>query len=850
MRARLLTGVVHRRGHRRSSERERGSLRRVERLLGVAGTCVVVSSVLCGLGVFAAGADAVESTAHVRTYELVTPNSNPKVKVDLMPTDIVGEEGNDVVFQTKGTVETGPSEELNTYESRRTENGWQPRLLSPPSVYAANYNSTYENLPNDFYVFDANLSKGIFSAEPLDPPLVEGEPAESVNIYEQETATGANSLVAPLPGTTVNEELQSKTTVLPRVAAASANLEHVLFQTGGFESEVYTWSPQEGMIPVNILPEGQGVGEGKTTWGAVAGAGVLSEVSTNPKLPYSFYYGGNRHAISENGERAFFTYPGPTEGVGGGGIYERRDQGEPDASTVEIGQGTFLDASPDGREALFSSCTRLTPNSTASEEPMQYPYAGNCRTAYDSKADSEYGGDGKSASDLYLYSEEEGSETGTLTDITTEDPTGAEVLGVLGESEDLSRVYFVADGVLASGGTAGEPNLYVWDDTEGTETVTFIATLETNKTYFNEQGDMSDWEYGASPIEHDARVSQNGEYVAFTSISPTIDPSYDNLNPEDVDEEAVPEVYLYKYGSAGPVCVSCEGKDPAKAPASIANGELNETEHTLPSYPDYEKRNLLNDGTVFFETGEKLLAADENEATDVYEYDAEAGTVALISSGTGGAAHFMGATPDGSNVFFSTDQSLLAADQNNNIDIYDARVNGGVVSALPTPKPCQDGCPATPGSAVFYGPSVPGVPQSPAPTEPFAVAKITAAQIKALARTGKITLKVTAPGPGSLGASALARLGKAKKAGSIASSSEQINAAGHTTISLELSKKSRSALAKAGKLAVEIKVTFASMTKTAHLTLKSAKKVKKPKKKKDKGKGGGKKSSAKSSGVK
>jgi hypothetical protein len=786
------------------------------------GTCAILLSIIAGLAVSAASAGAAEPS-QPRIYELVTP-AKPSEKVNVLPTDVVGEAGNEVVFQTKGNRETGPSKELNTYLSRRTANGWQTRLLSPPSVYSQYYDPEYENVPNDFFVFNSDLSKGIFATEPLDPPLVEGEPAAADNLYEQETATGANTLVTTLPGS-------STFTHPPRVAAASANLEHVLFETGGDESTVYAWSPEEGMT--EITPN----------HGAVAGAGALTEISPDPRAAeYSSFDGGNPHAISENGDRIFLTDRAPNDGSAFGGVSVLRNQGKPNASSVGLGQGTFLDATPNGRKALFASCDALTPNSTASGTSTHYPV--DCLAKWENKINDAFffqnGAGEPTASDLYIYSEPEGSETGTLTDITTQGTAVANVLGVLGESEDLSRVYFVATGVLAPGGTEGKPNLYVWAKTgEATEETTFIATLETSEYYFNSEGDNSDWEYGVSPLAHNARVSQNGEYVAFASQSPTIDPSYDNINPEIY--EPLPEVYLYKHGSSGPICVSCEGAGPAKNPAGIANIGLSELERNVPSYPDSEKRNLLNDGTLYFESGEKLAAADENETTDVYEYNAEGGTIGLISSGNGeGPSHFMGATADASNVFFSTDQALLPADENNSIDIYDARINGGVVSPLPTPRPCQDGCPATPGSATFYGPGVPPPPPPAPAVKPFAVAKITAAQIKKLAKTGKLTLHVTVPGPGRLAAKALAKLGKVKR--QVASSSLQVNAAGEVQLTLTLSKKARAELAKVGKLAVEIKVSFASMTKTAHLTLKQKKPKSAAKGKKSKGKKSSKKS--------
>ena len=58
-----------------------------------------------------------------------------------------------------------------------------------------------------------------------------------------------------------------------------------------------------------------------------------------------------------------------------------------------------------------------------------------------------------SGQDLYQYD----TGSGVLTDLTVDhnDPGGAQLQGVLGASADGSYVYFVADGVLASGASPG-----------------------------------------------------------------------------------------------------------------------------------------------------------------------------------------------------------------------------------------------------------------------------------------------------------------------------------------------------------------------------------------------------------
>jgi hypothetical protein len=77
-----------------------------------------------------------------------------------------------------------------------------------------------------------------------------------------------------------------------------------------------------------------------------------------------------------------------------------------------------------------------------------------------------------------------------------------------------------------------------------------------------------------------------------------------------------------------------------------------------------------NNGTrVFFETSEKLASADTDASRDVYERSA--GTTTRISSGNGAfAATFRGASADGTTVFFETDERLVSGDTDNSTDAY------------------------------------------------------------------------------------------------------------------------------------------------------------------------------------
>lgn len=82
------------------------------------------------------------------------------------------------------------------------------------------------------------------------------------------------------------------------------------------------------------------------------------------------------------------------------------------------------------------------------------------------------------------------------------------------------------------------------------------------------------------------------------------------------------------------------------------------------------------DGTrVFFTTAEDLVAGDENEATDVYLW--EGGAPQLLTSGTCCGSNYGAITPDGAAVVFSTVEKLVPGDEDSVADVYEQAVAGG-----------------------------------------------------------------------------------------------------------------------------------------------------------------------------
>ena len=230
-----------------------------------------------------------------------------------------------------------------------------------------------------------------------------------------------------------------------------------------------------------------------------------------------------------------------------------------------------------------------------------------------------------SAANLYEYD----LATGKLNDLTGEtvDSTGngAAVQGVAQISEDGSYVYFVADGVLtkepnargerASQGSclpateqgsqspAGAAcNLYLAHDGE----TKFIATLA--------KGDEPDWSAGsyteAGPEINTAVVNPGGTRLAFLSTNELT--GYDNHDANTGEPDA--EIFLYEAGDGGLVCASCNptGARPVGPSSFVARGTA--------SFAQYRPRNLLADGTLFFDSSDALVPHASDGRRNVYEF--------------------------------------------------------------------------------------------------------------------------------------------------------------------------------------------------------------------------------------
>jgi len=366
--------------------------------------------------------------------------------------------------------------------------------------------------------------------------------------------------------------------------------------------------------------------------------------------------------------------------------------------------------------------------------------------------------------DLYLFEPPaQTEEEGTLSDLTaTEGGNGAEVKGVLGASADGSRVYFVANAVLATGAApgsckggsiktlTGSCSLYLWEEGQ----TSFVARLrpgggEGTTDALDWVGAPRDVFGGNSYRPKGAFLTPDGSTLLFRSQEKLS--AYDN--------EGAPELYRFRIGDpAGIRCVSCPPAGEAGPAASLGSVKFPGTGPQIVGTASVASRNFSADGNrAFFETAAALSPEDTNgkdpegksdcpavgaqpqqypACTDVYEWEApgtgscqesstaysplNAGCIYLISTGKSKFPSLFGdASASGKDVFFFTRQGLVGQDKDELQDAYDARVGGGLAAQNPVAvPPCEsaEAChePAqtppvegTAGSATFVGPANP-----------------------------------------------------------------------------------------------------------------------------------------------
>jgi WD40-like Beta Propeller Repeat len=597
-----------------------------------------------------------------RAYELVSP----PVKDFPVGAPISGDVaiaaagGGKIVYNTSGPLPGSVSGTLEDYYlSNRTATGWQTTPISPPS----NPRAGATNLPTTIG-FAGDLSM-VFLLD--NPSLAPGAPEGLINAYVRDGQTGSYSLVAAEQGNGLGAFLAYGGGANASQLIFEAYEEHIPGATHGPNSQDLYELTEGQLRDVGILPDG-----------SLAPSAQLGAAPSN--------YGRVTNAISADGRRIIFT---ASTAEGFPQVFDRIDH----TTTIEISASqrttsdtnlvappAFWGASTDGGTVFFTDPSELTDDANTGEDG-----SGNSTDA---------------GRDLYSY--DLGTET--LTDLTVDTnpadaETGANVQGVIGNSDDGEYVYFVATGKLATGATSGALNLYL----EHGGTITYIGGMDP--------ADASAWGQSQSTqsggLGVTARVSPSGRYLAIQSVARLT--AYDNVNPGTGAQAS--EVYRYAADTGDLICVSCRTDGTPPSGNSFVHGAHFESSPT---------RALLDDGRVFFDSTDAIVPGDTNGKSDVYEW--VDGAPHLISDGTSPFnSFFRDISADATDIFFSTETPLVGQDIDTHADIYDARAGGGFPAPPVIPpgcvaEACRTGTSAAPAGQTaatvgFQGPPNPKAPQ-------------------------------------------------------------------------------------------------------------------------------------------
>ena len=612
-----------------------------------------------------------------RAWEIVSPPDKHGGAIEALPREggamiMAGADGDALTWVANGPIVSEPlgsrSPELAQLLSTRAAGGWQTQSLETPHNHGSGIEKT-EPFAVEYQDFSPDLSLalleppdpqpagepplGVLETPPLSPegsqktiyvrddPPIEPNQAEQT-IYQQAGSEGNRDYLAPgyLPLiTAANDTAGSVFGGGLDFLGASPDLSHIVFgskvalsSSAPSAAGLYEWTPGAPLALVSVLPDAAAsndafLGDGEGQGSGAPGLNARDAVSSD----------GSRVFWSEGKEHLYLrdTQSGETIEVNAAQGHDATEPGQGGQEVPEPGAGEqevhFQDASSDGLKVFFTDTARLGENSTL--EPI--------------------GEEGPS--DLYEF--EITSATGQplrgrLSDLTPVSAEGAaDVLNLLpGTSEDGSIVYFVANGVLAPGGTPGHCTRYYEEETTpppaatcnlyvsepdpqapGERETKFIAVLS------NEDG--ADW--GAGPTsalipEQDlstvsSKGSPHGRYLAFMSERSLTGYDNEDRTSKAPGERLDEEVFLYDAVSDRLICASCNpsGARPQGVFDTQLGGEglgllVDRSENwrghwlagSLPAWTldygkeksaIYQSRYLSDSGRLFFDAADPLV---------------------------------------------------------------------------------------------------------------------------------------------------------------------------------------------------------------------------------------------------
>lgn len=633
----------------------------------------------------------------------------------------VSPDGESIVYQGSPFLLNEGSSEFDEYLSTRTGSGWQTTSMSPPLVGNAG------GVVFEAFGFDTALQRGIVYA--TNAALTPEAPPGYRNLFSEPTSNRFD--LTPLLKATPHRLPSGAEAFKMTYAGASTDLSRVFFEAndalptaeepqpeegGASKINLYEWSGGQLHL-VNVLPGGT------TTAGASIGSGLLLSTGQPPATDFS-------HAISADGSRVFWTSESGAEAgqlfvrVNGKKTVKIPGPGNCKASVPQAERSCFLTASVDGSEVLLSNGQIYILNKETGayqSGPNLTPGTGGFQGLAGQSDDLSHlyfvTGPSQGTGDLT-------SGSSTITDVHTTAgtfavgqaiegngiPAGTTITGLGAGTLELSAAATASGGdvpLTAQGLPTGSEensqdakaqvggfNLYSWDEGD----LTFVGTLLAS-----DNGELlGAWK--ASPVRRGAEASPDGRWLAFNSKAVLSGASsigaceFDPSVGKYVGSVPCEEVFLYDSQTGALSCPSCNPTGESPLGGSFLRRMMNATgSQAQPRY-------LTDSGRLYFDSRDALSSLDSNNGVeDVYQYEpagvgscgTSGGCVSLVSSGRGSYdSNFLATDSNGANVFFTTRQRLVPRDEDALIDLYDARVGGGIASeSAGSPPECVgEGC--------------------------------------------------------------------------------------------------------------------------------------------------------------
>jgi hypothetical protein len=565
-----------------------------------------------------------------RAYERVSPadkaNGDVETRLTLGSRGVAGLDEHGYAFLSYNGLTGSEGGALQTGNvATRGSGGWSSFPISPPTINTQSVPALAVSL-----LLSRDLNKVLVeSQKPLTPDAQPGP-----NLYVRTISPPSLQLITPVPFPVFGN---TYTMASSEVLGASDDFSHIVFQN---RAQLTPESPV-------LSPIGGGMNLYEWNGSTLTNIGVLPG-ETEP-ISDGIPIQDSTGAVSPDGQRVIFQ-------AEGGGAYILRDHGTP------MSLGSSIYAASRDLSTIFT-VAGITGNG-----------------------------------DLYRYDVETGEKVNLTAAAAGAGGPDIDRTNLL-SSPNGDAVFFAAGAVMAPGATLGAPNLYRWSAGDGFE---FIAKLDPSDPFVDQEN--------ITLRSMEASTSAAGDALAFTSIAALTGES----------PVGVREIYHWSK-TEGLTCASCKPglESPSGYPEPAAQ-ILGGAGATLLSSPSP----LSTDGKkVFFTTTDRLVPEDNNGLMDVYEW--VGGAVHLISTGAGEyGAEFLDASPSTKDVFFVTRDRLVPADRDENTDVYDAREGGGFPEpALAVPceaeacRPPLEAVPVAPqiGSRSFVGPGnpVPSIGKKP-----------------------------------------------------------------------------------------------------------------------------------------